>query len=30
MIKLKKLGDDLRPKDLEDIAYLEALLKAAK
>ncbi|OIP99589.1 MAG: hypothetical protein AUK35_06895 [Zetaproteobacteria bacterium CG2_30_46_52] len=27
MIKLKKLGDDLRPKDLEDIAYLEALLK---
>jgi len=30
MIKLKKLGDDLRPKDLEDIAYLEALLKASR
>ncbi|WP_038247169.1 hypothetical protein [Ghiorsea bivora] len=28
MIKLKKLGDDIRSKDLEDIAYLEALLKA--
>jgi hypothetical protein len=28
MIKLKKLGDDIRSKYLEDIAYLEALLKA--
>ncbi|MDX8380746.1 MAG: hypothetical protein R8M14_01385 [Ghiorsea sp.] len=27
MIKLKKLGDNLRPKDLEDIVYLQALLK---
>jgi len=30
MIKLKKLGDDLRPKDMEDIAYLESLLKATE
>jgi len=30
MIKRKKPGDDIRLKDLEDIAYLEALLKAAK
>ncbi|MDX8411874.1 MAG: hypothetical protein R8K46_08430 [Mariprofundaceae bacterium] len=30
MIKLKKLGDEIRPKDLEDIAYLEALLKTAQ
>ena len=30
MIKLKKLGDEIRPKDMEDIAYLEGLLKAEK
>jgi len=30
MIKLKKLGDDVRSKDLEDIAYLEGLLKSGK
>lgn len=28
MIKFKKLGDDIRPKDLGDIAYLEAMLKS--
>jgi len=30
MIRLKKLGDEIRDKDLEDIAYLEALLKSGK
>ncbi|MCF7822000.1 MAG: hypothetical protein K9M17_06120 [Mariprofundaceae bacterium] len=28
MIKLKKLGDEIRDKDMEDIHYLEGLLKS--
>lgn len=30
MIKLKKIGDDIRDKDIDDIEYLESLLKDSK
>ena len=30
MVKLKKLGNEIRDKDLEDIAYLEGLLRSGE